>query len=97
VNLPPKSVPVPPLQKLLTSWYRYLIYDPPVATLARYNEQNLAPIIYTLADDSGLDKNDVLLHNIEGFKARYVLQHYRYYHPFVTEIVIERDFTGTVQ
>ena len=45
---------------------------------------------FSLYDDFGLDRNDLRLHNSDGFIAWYILQHYHTSHkPFITKIAIE--------
>ncbi|MBN8835745.1 MAG: DUF3289 family protein [Sphingobacteriia bacterium] len=62
-------------------------------------KQFIARIRYTLHDDFGLDVGDVLRQNslVRGyFKSWYILQHYYCYHPFLTEVIIERDVSGKI-
>ncbi len=59
----------------------------------------------TLLDDFGLDKPDVIKNKSRffvppkggsGFKAWWILQHYRCYRPFITEIVIYKQFLSNI-
>jgi hypothetical protein len=63
-------------------------------TLDYKNSQGSGTLVYTLYDHFGLDWEDVIKFGDypiagNGFKAWYILQHYRNAKPFITEVNIE--------
>jgi hypothetical protein len=54
-----------------------------------------ATVKYTFRDDFGLDANDLIRNTaFPNFKAWYILQHFRCYKPFITEVVINTKLNG---
>lgn len=55
---------------------------------------------YTFFDHFGVDNNDIIEYDYDGFEAWYVLQHYEnfngVYKPFVTYVEFEHEFSGTI-
>jgi hypothetical protein len=61
----------------------------------------LAKLRFTLHDDFGLDRQDILrqspiVNSLVGpyFRDWYVLQHWRCHQPFITEVIIEKEISG---